>query len=371
VSVAAERERVVRRLDEAWAPPGPLRDFLTTVDHKKIGVRYLVTAWIFFAAGGLLAVAMRTQLIEPESSLIGPRTYNELFTVHGVTMIFLFVTPMLSGGFGNYLVPLMIGARDMAFPRLNALSYWIYLASGIFIYSSFAFGEAPTCGWFCYSPLGDKFTAGRGTDFYSLGLLFLTISSTVGAINFVVTIFKLRAPGMSLNRLPLFCWAILGTSFSQIFALPSLSAANVMQELERKVGFHFFDASHGGDAILYQHLFWIFGHPDVYIIFLPAIGIVSAVVPVFSQRPMVARAWLALATMATAAIGFGVWVHHMFAVGLPQITMGFFSAASLVIAIPSGVQIFGWTATAITGRPILRTPMLFVLGFVVVFVSAA
>ena len=363
-----QTEVVLRKLEETWAPPSPIRHFFTTVDHKDIGKRYLVTSFVFFCIAGLEAVAMRTQLIEPDNGLVGPKLFDQLFTMHGVTMIFLFVTPMLSG-FGNYLVPLQIGARDMAFPRMNALSYWIYLLSGIYLYSSFLFSTAPSCGWFCYAPLSEKIaTPDRSVDFYSLGLIFLTISTTAGAVNFIVTIFKLRAPGMSLNRLPLFCWAQLATQFSVIFALPALTAANLMQELDRKFDFRFFQPKHGGDTLLYQHLFWLFGHPDVYIIFLPAVGIVSTVVPTFSQRPIVGYVWMALATMATAFVGFGVWVHHMFATGMPQITMAFFSAASLLITIPSGVQIFGWCATAITGRPILRTPMLFVLGFIVVFV---
>jgi cytochrome c oxidase subunit 1/cytochrome c oxidase subunit I+III len=263
----------------------------------------------------------------------------------------------------------MIGARDMAFPRLNALSYWIFLASGIFMYSSVPFGLAPNDGWFNYVPLSGKaFTPDKNIDFYTLGLIFLTIATTAGAANFIVTIFKLRAPGMSINRMPLFCWAVLTTSFAVIFALPALTVANTMLELERTWGFHFFQPAHGGDPLLWQHLFWIFGHPDVYIIFLPAVGIVSSIVPVFSRRSIVAYEWLALATVLTGLVGFGVWVHHMFATGLPQITMTFFSAASFMIVIPSGIQIFAWLATILTGRPVLKTPFLYILGFVVVFV---
>jgi cytochrome c oxidase subunit I+III len=327
-----------------------------------------VTAFAFFVLAGIEALTMRLQLAAPDLRLVMPKEYDQLFSMHGVTMIFLFVTPMLSG-FGNYLVPLMIGARDMAFPRMNAFSYWVYLASGLFMYSSLIAQIAPNDGWFNYVPLSSReFTPGWNIDFYDLGLLFLTISTTAGAVNFIVTIFKLRAPGMSINRMPLFCWAMLMTSFSIVFAMPALSAANIMLELDRRFGFHFFDDAAGGDTLLWQHLFWIFGHPDVYIIFLPAIGIVSSVIPTFSRRPIVAYTWLALATVATATIGFGVWVHHMFATGLPQVTMTFYAAASLLITIPSGVQIFGWTATVLTGRPLLRTPLLFILGFIVVFV---
>lgn len=356
------------RLEQLWAEPRGFWTFLTTVDHKKIGKRYLVTAFAFFVLAGIEALTLRAQLARPGERLISPEEYNQLFSMHGTTMIFLFITPMLSG-FGNYFVPLMIGARDMAFPRMNALSYWIYLGAGLFLYSSFLFRLAPNDGWFNYVPLSNSvFTPERNIDFYNLGLLFLTISTTVGAVNFIVTILRLRAPGMSINRMPLFCWAMLATALSVIFALPALSAANIMLELERKFGFHFFDVSGGGDPLLWQHLFWIFGHPDVYIIFLPAVGLVSTIVPVFSRRPIVAYTWVAMATMATAFLGFGVWVHHMFATGLPQVTMVFYAATSLLIAIPSGVQVFAWIGTMLTGRVVLSTPMLYVLGFIVVFV---
>src|SRR4051794_38347025 len=358
----------VERLEQTWHEAPGLKTFLTTVDHKKIGTRYLITSFAFFIAAGVEALAMRTQLARPEAGAIGPDLYNKLFSMHGITMISLFVTPMLNG-FGNFLVPLQIGSRDMAFPRMNAFSYWVFLASGLFMYSSLLVGYAPNDGWFNYTPLSEKaYTEGLNIDYYNLGLLFLTISSTAGAINFIVTIFKLRAPGMSLNRIPLFCWGILAQSFSLVLALPALSTANIFLELERRFGFHFFDRPRGGDPLLWQHLFWIFGHPDVYIIFLPAVGIVSSVIPVFARRPVVGYTWLALATMVTGLVGFGVWVHHMFATGLPQVEMIFFSAASLLITIPSGIQIFAWTATLLRGRPVLRSPLLYVLGFVVVFV---
>jgi len=355
----------VEQLRRSWAEPGAFVTTIATVDHKRIGVRYLVTATVFFLLAGLEALTMRTQLARPNERLLTPEAYNQLFSMHGVTMIFLFVTPMLSG-FGNYFVPLMIGARDMAFPRLNALGYWVFLASGLFMYSSLLIGSAPDAGWFSYAPL--SLSPGSNLDFYGLGLIFLGISSTAGAINFIVTIFRLRAPGMSLNRMPLFCWAVLATSLSLVFAVPSLTADCLLLELSRKWGYHFFDNTHGGDALLWQHLFWIFGHPDVYIIFLPAVGIVSTIIPVFSRRPMVSHHLVALATMATGFLGFGVWVHHMFAVGLPQVTMTFFAAASMVIAIPSGIQVFAWLATILGGRPVLKTTFLFIVGFIVVFV---
>jgi cytochrome c oxidase subunit 1/cytochrome c oxidase subunit I+III len=356
----------VEQLQRAWAEPGPFMTAIATVDHKRIGVRYLVTATVFFLLAGLEALTLRTQLAQPGERVLSPEAYDQLFSMHGITMIFLFITPMLSG-FGNYFVPLQLGARDMAFPRLNAFGYWIFLASGLFIYSSIVIGKAPDDGWFNYAPLSLG-SHGPNIDFYGLGLIFLGLSSTAGAVNFIVTIIRLRAPGMSINRMPLFCWAMFATSLSIIFAVPSLTADCLLLELSRKWGYHFFDSAHGGDPLLWQHLFWIFGHPDVYIIFLPAVGIVSTIIPVFSRRPMVAFPLVALATMATGSLGFGVWVHHMFAVGLPQLGMTFFAAASMAIAIPSGIQIFAWLATIIGGRPVMRTPFLFVLGFIVVFV---
>jgi cytochrome c oxidase subunit I+III len=356
------------RLERIWSEAPGLGSWLDTTDHKRIGKRYCFTAFAFFLAGGLEALLVRTQLIGPDLELIGPDAFNELFSMHGITMIFLFVTPMLFG-FGNFLVPLQIGARDMAFPRLNAFGYWVFLFAGLFMYSSFLIGQVPNNGWFNYLPLSSRqYSPELHIDFYTLGLMFLGISTTAGAMNFIVTILKLRAPGMTISRMPLFVWGILATSFAVVFALPSLTMANLMLQLDRSVGFNFFDTTQGGDVILWQHLFWIFGHPDVYIIFLPAVGIVSSIVPVFAQRRIVGYVWLALATMTTAIIGFGVWVHHMFATGLPALAMVFFSAASLLITIPSGVQVFGWLATVLSGRPRLETPMLYILGFLFVFV---
>jgi cytochrome c oxidase subunit I len=361
-------DRLHERLEHLWEEPPGLKSFLGTVDHKRIGKRYIYTAFGFFILAGLEAALIRAQLARPDEHLVSPAVFNELFSMHGITMIFFFVTPMLFG-FGNYFVPLQIGARDMAFPRLNAFGYWIFLFAGLFMYSSFVIGHAPNNGWFEYPTLsGTRFSPELNTDFYTLGLIFLGISTTVGSANFIVTIFKLRAPGMSINRMPLYCWAILATSFAVIFALPSLTIANVLLELDRRVGTAFFDPGRRGDVVLWQHLFWIFGHPDVYIIFLPAVGIVSSIVPVFSRRKIIGYLWLALATMVTAVIGFGVWVHHMFAVGLPNESLAFFSAASLLITIPSGIQMMAWLATVIAGKPVLKTAFLFILGFFFVFV---
>jgi cytochrome c oxidase subunit I len=356
------------RLERIWAEPSTIVAWLTTTDHKRIGVRYLVTAGVFFVLAGLEALTMRLQLAVPRNQLIPPDVYDELFTMHGTTMIFLFATPFLSG-FGNYFLPLQIGARDMAFPRLNAFSYWVFLGAGAFLYSSFLFGLAPNAGWFNYTPLSsDTYTPERSIDFYNLGLLFLTFSTTAGAANFIVTFLKMRSPGMSLNRVPLYCWGVVASALAVIFALPALSVANIFLELEREFDWHFFDVEHGGEPILWQHLFWLFGHPDVYIIFLPAVGIVSAVIPIYSGRPIVAYRWLVFSTLATAMIGFFVWVHHMFALGLPQIAIGFFAATSMLITIPSGIQVFAWIATMIRGRVRLEPAMLFAIGFIVVFV---
>lgn len=356
------------RLESIWEAPSALSKLLGTVDHKTIGKRYLVTAFLFFLLAALEALLMRTQLATARSTFLTPEVYNQYFTMHGTTMIFLFATPILFG-FGNYILPLMLGSRDMAFPRLNALSYWVFLFAGVFIYSSFLFDLAPDGGWFAYTPLtGPEYSPDYRLDFWGLGIIFLGIATSAGAINFIVTIFKLRAPGMSLNRMPLFAWAILATSFSVLFAIPPLTGANIMLELERLFGFHLYDALGTGGPLLWQHLFWFFGHPDVYIIFLPAVGIVSEIVPVFSRRPIIGYTLLAMSTVSIAIIGFGVWVHHMFAVGISPMAANFFSIASVIIGIPSGIQVFGWLATMITGRLDVKLPMLWIIGFIVTFV---
>jgi cytochrome c oxidase subunit I len=323
----------------------------------------------FFLAGGVEALLMRTQLARPDSHVVSNATFNELFTTHGVTMIFFAVIPMQIGAFGNYLVPLMIGARDMAFPRLNALSFWLFLASGIFLYAGVFSGHAPNAGWFDYVPLAlRRYDPGSNVDFYALGLIFNGVSTTAGSINLIVTIFKNRAPGMSLNRMPLFCFAILATTFSLIFALPSLTIDLVFLELQRNVGFHFFDVGHGGDPLLWQHLFWIFAHPEVYIIVLPAFGIATSIIPTFARRKMLAFPLVALAELMVAFIGFGVWAHHMFATGLPLIAVVFFAAASMMVVIPSTIQVFAWTLTVTMGRPLFKAPLMFIGGFIVFFV---
>ncbi|HEY7633916.1 MAG TPA: cytochrome c oxidase subunit I [Gemmatimonadales bacterium] len=357
-----------QRLRRIWETKPGLFGFFGTVDHKKIGKRYLVTSLVFLLLGGAEAAVMRLQLAHSNQHLVTPEQYNQLFTMHGVTMIFWYAAPVLSG-FSNFLWPLLIGSRDMAFPRLNAYSYWTFLLSGLFLYSSVLVGQSPDGGWFAYVPLtGSAFSPGLNLDFYALALLFLTISATVGAINFIVTLFKLRAPGMSINRIPIFMWGTLTNSFSILFALPALSVACVMLYLDRRFGTHFFDAAAGGHPLLWQHLFWIFGHPWVYIVVLPAMGIVSDALPTFCRRPLVGYTAVALATVTTGILGFGVWVHHMFATGLPPLALSFFSAASFAITIPSAIAVFAWIATIWTGRPVIRTSFLFMAGFIVLFV---
>ena len=363
----AARPRV-ERLDRIWAERPGVLGWLTTTNHKRIGILYFFATIAFFLAGGVEALLIRTQLIRPDNTLLSPGAYNQVMTMHGITMIFLFVIPMTTGAFGNYLVPLMIGARDMAFPRLNALSFWLFLGSGIFIYAGFFTGQGPDAGWFNYVPLASRaYSPGLGIDFYALGLIFNGISSTAAAANFIVTIFKGRAPGMSLNRMPLFCFAFLAVSFALVFALPALTTDLVFLELDRQLGFHFFDAAHGGSPLLWQHLFWIFGHPEVYIIILPAFGIATSIIPTFVRRRMVAYPLVALAEILVAFIGFGVWAHHMFAVGLSTATTVYFAAASLIIVIPSGIQLFAWITTIVTGSPRWKTPLLWIVGFILFF----
>ncbi|HET9984625.1 MAG TPA: cytochrome c oxidase subunit I [Longimicrobiales bacterium] len=356
------------RLERIWETAPGLYGILGTVDHKTIGKRYLVTAFVFLLLGGIEAAVMRAQLARPELRLLSPEVYDQLFSLHGTTMIFWYASPILSG-FSNYIWPLLIGARDMAYPRVNALSYWLFLASGIFLYTSPLLGQAPNAGWFAYPPYTLRtYNPGLNMDFYALGLLFLTVSTTVGAVNFVGTVMKMRAPGMSINRMPIFMYGTMTASFAALFALPSLSVSLVFLFLERRFGFPFYDPAGGGHPLLWQHLFWIFGHPWVYIIVLPAMGIVSEVIPTFCGRPLVGYTLVAMATVATGIIGFGVWVHHMFATGLPPLSLSFFSGASTLIVIPSAVAVFAWIATMWTGRPVFRTPMLFAAGFVVLFV---
>jgi cytochrome c oxidase subunit 1/cytochrome c oxidase subunit I+III len=357
-----------RDLAKIWETRPGILGWLSSVDHKEIGKRYLITAFIFLLIGGVEALIMRAQLARPNQTLLTPAEYNQLFTMHGVTMVFLYALPMLSG-FSNYLWPLLLGSRDMAFPRLNAFSYWVFLASGVFIYSTFLIGQAPNAGWFNYVPLaGKEYDPGLNIDVYALGLIFLGVSTTVGAVNFIVSLMRTRAPGMSINRMPILVWGTLTASVANLFAVPALSAACLLLWLDRTFGMHFYDPHAGGQPLLWQHLFWVFGHPWVYALVLPAMGIVSDALPTFCRRPLVGYTAVALATVTTMVVGFGVWVHHMFATGLPGLALSFFGAASMIIAIPSAVSVFAWLGTIWTGRPVFKTPFLYFAGFIILFV---
>lgn len=356
------------RLAKIWETRPGLLGWISSVDHKEIGIRYIVTAFIFLALGGIEALIMRLQLARPNQTLLTPEQYDQLFSTHGMTMIFLYAMPILSG-FSNYLWPLLLGARDMAFPRVNALSYWLYVAAGIFMYTGFAIGAGPNDGWFNYVPYANKeYNPGLNMDFYALGMIFLGISTTVGAVNFVVTFLRLRAPGMSINRVPVMIWGTLTASAANILVIPSVSLAFFLLWLDRNFGTHFFDVSKGGQPLLWQHLFWMFAHPWVYAIVLPAMGMVSDALPVFCRRPLVGYTAVVLATLATMTLGFGVWVHHMFATGLPTLALSFFSGVSIIIAIPSAVAVFAWTLTIWLGRPVITTAFLFFSSMIVLFV---
>jgi cytochrome c oxidase subunit I len=355
-------------LSRTWATRVGLIGTLTTVDHKIIGRRYIVTAFIFLFLAGLAAVAMRIQLAQPENQFVGPDVYNQLFTMHGTTMMFLFAVPVMEA-FAVYFVPLMVGTRNIAFPRLNAFSYYVYLFGGLMIWVAFALNIGADTGWFSYVPLaGPEFSPGKRVDFWAQMITFTEVAALAVAVEIIVTVLKQRAPGMTLDRIPLFVWAQFVTSFVVLFAMPAVMVASTMLIMDRLIGTHFFNPAEGGDALLWQHLFWFFGHPEVYIIFLPATGMVSDLVVTFSRRPAFGYLALVLALIATGFLSFGLWVHHMFATGLPQLGASFFTASSMLIAVPSGIQIFCWIATLWGGRPVFRTPLLFVIGFIVIFV---
>ena len=364
--MAASTETISRPYRADWRR-GRVAGWLTTVDHKRIAILYIWTALVFFAIGGVLALLIRTQLATPDESFIVQDSYNQLFTIHGTTMIFLVVVPILAG-FGNFLVPLMIGAADMAFPRLNALSYWLYVMGGLVLMGSFfASGGPSSAGWTGYVPLSATHTPGHGVDLWILSLHILTLSSLAGAINFVVTIHNMRTRGMTWMRMPLFVWAIVTYAWLLIAVLPALSAGLTLLLLDRQAGTHFFIPNEGGNAVLYQHVFWFFGHPEVYIMILPAMGIISEVIPVFARKPIFGYKAVAFSTAGIAFFSMLVWAHHMFTVGLPWGLNVFFMISSMVIAVPTGVKIFNWLATTWRGNISFDTPMLFALGFIAVF----
>jgi cytochrome c oxidase subunit I len=339
--------------------------WVTTVDHKRIGILYGVTAFAFFLVGGLEALLIRMQLAKPNGTVVSADAYNQIFTMHGLTMIFLVVMP-LSAAFFNYMLPLMIGARDVAFPRLNAFSYWLFLFGGLFLYSSFLLGGAPAGGWFGYAPL--SLQPASHMHMYALGLLILGISSTVSAVNFAVTVINMRAPGMSLFRMPVFVWMTFVVSFLLIFALPVLTIGLVELFFDLQYGTNFFRVAGGGDVVLWQHLFWLFGHPEVYILILPAMGIVSEILPVFARKPLFGYPVVVLSGIAIGFMGWGVWAHHMFVVGLGPVANAAFALSTMFIAVPTGVKIFNWLATMWGGDIRFRTPLLFSLGFIAMFI---
>lgn len=351
--------------------------WVATVDHKRLGLMYIVTALIFLVIAGLMASVMRLQLAVANNHVVGPDTYNRLFTMHGTTMVFLVGMPFVAG-LSNYLVPLMIGARDMAFPRLNAFGYWIFLFGGLLLYFSYigggglsGHGSAPDVGWFAYAPLTSKaFSRGASTDFWILGILTAGIGSVASAINVIVTTVSMRCPGMTLTRMPIFVWVMLIDSWLIVIAIPPLTAAQIMLLIDRFLGGNFFNTQAGGSAVLWQHFFWIFGHPEVYILIFPAFAILSEVIPIFSRKPIFGRPAMVGAVVAIGFISLGVWAHHMFAVGMTSWSNTFFAASSMLVAIPTGIKIFNWTATMYGGKLRLDTPMLFCCGFLLQFLVA-
>ncbi|GAB3648940.1 cytochrome c oxidase subunit I [Ramlibacter alkalitolerans] len=361
-------EVVARLLDETWKDPPGFFGWFCAVNHKVIGKRFLVTCLVFFALGGLLAATMRMQLSRPGNTLVGPDLYNQIFTMHGSTMMFLFAVPVMQA-VAIYLVPLMIGARAIAFPRMTAYSYWIFLFGGVMLYAAFFVNSGPDAGWFSYVPLaGPAYGAGKRNDFWAQMITFTEVSALLDAIIIISTVFKMRAPGMTLNRMPLYVWAMLVVAFMILFAMPAVALASTLLILDRLVATHFYNPGEGGDVLLWQHLFWFFGHPEVYLIFIPGLGFMSAMIPTFARRPMFGYTAMVLSIIATGFLSFGLWVHHMFATNVPELGKTFFTAASMLIAIPTAVQIYCWIATLWTGRLNFKVPLYYVLSFFVILV---
>ncbi|HEY6991246.1 MAG TPA: cytochrome c oxidase subunit I [Bryobacteraceae bacterium] len=355
-------------LEKAWRHRPGIFGWLSVTTHQAIGMRYIVTAFIMLLLGGAEALLMRTQLARPNNTFLGPDRYNEIFTTHGTTMMFLFAVPVMEG-MAIYLIPLMLGTRNVAFPRLNAFGYWLYLGGCLFLYWGVFTNTAPDMGWFAYAPLsGPQFTPGKRTDFWAQMITFTEVSALCVAAEIIVTIFKMRAPRMSLNRMPLYVWSMLVQSFMVIFAMPGVVIASSYLLSDRTIATHFVNPAEGGDPLAYQHIFWFFGHPEVYIIFIPALGFVSSIVVANARRAIFGYPAMVLSLIANGFIAFGLWVHHMFATGLPQIGEAYFTASSMMIAITSGIQIFCWLATLWTGRVRRTTALHFVYGFIAIFV---
>jgi cytochrome c oxidase subunit 1 len=372
MSLATEKTAERSQLVEPGASPvrswpATLHEWVTTVDHKRIGLMYIGMAIFYLVVGGCEALLIRWQLFYAHNNVVSPDTFNQLFTMHGTTMVFFMGMPILIG-IGNYIVPLAIGARDMAFPRLNALGFWVTFFGGLLVYSSFAVGGAPAIGWFAYSPLTEPaFSRGLGTEFWTVGLIVSGIGTITAAVNFVGTILGMRAPGMTMTKIPFFTWTMLWTSVQILIAIPPLTAALVMVLADRELGAHFFDVQNGGSAILWQHLFWFFGHPEVYILILPVFGMITEVIPVFSRKVLFGYEFMAAATVAIVFISLGVWAHHMFCVGMSRTQDVFFAVSSLLVSIPTGIKFFNWLATMYGGRIRLASPMLFACGFLSMF----
>ena len=354
-------------LERTWQDEPGVLGFLRTNDHKRLGRRFVATAFLFFVAAGILAAVMRAQLAVPDNHVVGPDLYDQLFTMHGTTMMFIFAVPIMQG-MALYLVPLMVGTRNTAFPRMSACAYWLYLLGSITLYGGFALNAGADAGWFAYVPLaGPQYGVGKRSDIWNNLINFTEAMGLMVAVDITTVILKMRAPGMSLRRMPLFVWASLVTSVMIIFAMPAVMLAANLVQFDRTFGTHFFNPAEGGDALLWQHLFWFFGHPEVYFIFIPALGFVSTIIPTFARRPMFGHDAVVLSLIATGFLAFGLWVHHMFATNLPELGKSFFTAMSFMIAIPTAVQIFCWIATLWAGRLNLRVPLLFVLGFFFIF----
>ncbi len=364
-----EALRLHHELEPLYSPPRTRFGFLAATNHTIIGIRFMVTAIAFFLVGGVLSMLIRAQLAGANTQFLDAEQYSQVFTMHGTVMMFLFAIPLIEG-FALYMLPKLLGARDLAFPRLSAFGYWCYLLGGLILLAALLFGVAPDSGWFMYTPLSSKpYSPGINSDVWLLGVTVVEISAVCAAIEFMVTVLKVRAPGMSLGKMPLLAWYLWVTSAMMLVGFPPLILGSIMLEIERAFGLPFFDPTRGGDPLLWQHLFWLFGHPEVYIIFLPAAGIVSTILPVFARRPLVGYNWIVAALIAQAFISFGLWVHHMFTTGIPHLSLAFFSAASLLVVVPTAIQIFSWLATLLKGRPELSLPMLWIYGFFFNFVS--
>ncbi|WP_126171988.1 cytochrome c oxidase subunit I [Altericroceibacterium xinjiangense] len=356
-------------LDPLYSPPKTRFGFLAATNHSVIGIRFMATAIGFFLIGGILAMLIRAQLAGPNTQFLDPGQYSQVFTMHGTVMMFLFAIPLIEG-FALYMLPKLLGARDLAFPRLSAFGYWCYLSGGLILLAALLFGVAPDSGWFMYTPLSSKpYSPGINADVWLLGVTVVEVSAACAAIEFMATVLKVRTGGMALSKMPILAWYLWATSAMMLVGFPPLILGSIMLEVERAFGLPFFDPDKGGDPLLWQHLFWLFGHPEVYIIFLPGAGIVSTILPVFARRPLVGYNWIVAALIAQAFISFGLWVHHMFTTGIPDLSLAFFSAASLLVVVPTAIQIFSWLTTLLKGRPDLSLPMLWIYGFFFIFVT--